>query len=152
MKKLDAEEIFRPNEQNILIGCDGEVHQKVPTTMDVAKERARQGVPDGYVILAERQTNGRGREGAWECSSRSGLLLTIILHANLPPEERHIMGILGPLSATEVFREMGVDAWIKWPNDIVTIESTSPLLLCKMGGTLVEQADRGDGPPDHLLG
>ncbi|MFW6457652.1 MAG: biotin--[acetyl-CoA-carboxylase] ligase [Planctomycetota bacterium] len=149
---LNAEEIFRQIGRQRVIGCTGEIHQTVSSTMDLAKTQARTGVPDGYVVLAEEQTHGRGRDGSWTCSPQKGILMTTVLHAGLSRKDRRLLSIIGPLAATEVVRDSGVEAWIKWPNDIVVVDSLSPLSLRKIGGTLIEQSARGDAAPTHLLG
>ncbi len=151
MDKLSPDKLFGPTPDGQIIGCRGEIHRSVTSTMDVAREKAG-GVEDGHVVFAEVQTQGRGRDGHWICSPGQGLLLTVVCHTEVPPRDRCLMSLIGPLAATETLRSLGVTAQIKWPNDIVTVETEAPLSLRKIGGTLVEQCSHNGRAPSHLLG
>ncbi|HKO85292.1 MAG TPA: hypothetical protein VJ140_12210, partial [Actinomycetota bacterium] len=63
-----------------------EVVASVPTTMARAAELAAAGEPEGATVVAEEQTEGRGRLGrAWVAPPGSSLLLSVVLR---PPMER----------------------------------------------------------------
>jgi len=90
---------------------------QVDTTMLLARREASEGAPHGTLVLAEEQTAGRGRKGRWFHSPPGeNLYFTLVLR--LPPEEQRLLPIAVPLAVCEAVRSEGVDARIKWPNDI----------------------------------
>lgn len=153
MIPLDRGRIFSSLHGPLLIGEHGEVLQSVTSTMDVARERLAAGVPDGYAIVAEHQTQGRGREGAWECPPALGVLLDVVLRARLAASEQKVIVLLGTVAAAEAVRRLGLPARIKWPNDVVVAsEEADGLKVRKLGGVLAERVATGDGPAAHVLG
>jgi BirA family biotin operon repressor/biotin-[acetyl-CoA-carboxylase] ligase len=101
--------------------------------MDIAKKIARTSFKNGTVIFSEEQTRGRGRSGhSWLCPRYKGLLFTLLLKHNMPPD--HLCLVTGTMavSLTETIREtLQLPAEIKWPNDILIGGK-------KVGGVLVE--------------
>lgn len=153
MSELAAGDLFGVDPDPHLIGEEGEVLEECESTMSVARARLEEGVHDGYVVLAEHQTSGRGREGSWECPPGLGLLLSVVLKRGLAPDDRKLLSIMGAVSTAEVVRRHGVDAGIKWPNDVVVPGRPRELSgLRKLGGVLVESVGRGDAAPAHVLG
>jgi len=151
--KLDAERIFAEGGGREVIGCEGEVLEAVESTMDAARRKADSGAPDGYVVLAEKQRSGRGRTGSWQCGAREGLLMSVVLRLEIPPQDRKATGLMGAVAATEAVRAFGVEAHIKWPNDVVVaLRNGDSLRIKKLGGVIVEQSPQGDAHPAHVLG
>lgn len=129
-----------------------EVVGEVGSTQDVARARAAAGAPAGTLVLAERQTSGRGRVGrVWDDDPRPGaslaatLLVTPGRHASLVP---HAIG-LGVRDAVAPW--LGERARLKWPNDVVVRVDGAPR---KVAGLLVEWVAAGgaDGGPVLLAG
>jgi BirA family biotin operon repressor/biotin-[acetyl-CoA-carboxylase] ligase len=151
-KPLDPEAIFGSSAAR-LVGAEGEVLESVGSTMDVARERLVSGAPDGYVVLAEHQTAGRGRTGAWECPPGRGLLMSVVLRRGLPAAQQRVVAIMGAVAAAEAVRTFGVRGLIKWPNDVVVSGGRSQAFsVRKLGGVMVEGVPRGDAAPAHVLG
>jgi BirA family biotin operon repressor/biotin-[acetyl-CoA-carboxylase] ligase len=76
-----------------------------------------------------------------------------VLKRGLAPDDRKLLSIMGAVSAAEAVRRHGVDAGIKWPNDVVTPGKPRDLSgLRKLGGVLVESVPRGDAAPAHVVG
>ena len=150
---LNPDVIFDPNR---VVGCEGEIHDVVESTMDTARRlavRRTAEAPDGYVVLAQEQRSGRGRTGTWECRRGDGLLMSVILRLGVRTSERKLIALMGAVSAAEAIQHFGPDARIKWPNDVVVAEAPcGALKLRKLGGVLVEQVRKGDATPVHLLG
>ena len=65
------------------VGWRLEYRAVLGSTQDVARQLARAGAPEGTVVLAGRQTAGRGRLGRWFVSPRGGLYFTVILRPAL---------------------------------------------------------------------
>jgi len=154
MERLEADRIFGTfGDQSVLVGEHGEVLDTVTSTMDVARERLLAGVPDGYVVLAEHQSAGRGRDGAWECPPGLGLLMSIVLQVRLSRAEQNQITMMGAVAAAEALRSLGVPARIKWPNDVVVAEDREGgVRVEKLGGVLVECVKLDDVAAPFLLG
>lgn len=91
------------------------------STNDVAAALAREGAPEGTVVIAEEQTRGRGRLGrTWLAPAGSCLLLSIVFRPSLPTAESFRLTMLASLAAAiAVERVSGVVPSIKWPNDLL---------------------------------
>lgn len=112
---------------------------ELSSTMDTAKELARKNCPDFTVVIAGRQTSGRGRLNRQWVSDDGGLYFTMILRPNIPVALSSRMNFLASLTMAYVLREMyQIEAAVKWPNDILVNER-------KLSGMLSEleaEADR----------
>ena len=113
-----------------------ERHGVVRSTMEIAAERAQQGAPEGTTIVAEAQTQGRGRRGRqWFSPARAGLWLTVILR----PEARqdlHTLSLVTGLATLRALHAAGAEHLrLKWPNDIVVVHNES---LAKVAGILAQ--------------
>ena len=93
---------------------------EVGSTMDVARELAEQGAPGGACVIADRQTEGRGRSGRrWE-SPPGGLYLSFILRPSRPPDEWPSLSlVVGVALAEAVGALCQLDVSIRWPNDLL---------------------------------
>jgi len=151
-EQLSSSTIFESGSPTHVIGRAGEVHEQVVSTMDVCRRRAREGVADGYAVLAEEQTEGRGRRTDWRCEPGAGLLISVFLGRALPRGRRMVLSALGAVAAAEAVRGFGVRAFIKWPNDVVVARRDDQLELKKLGGVLVEPVRRSEAAPLHVLG
>ncbi len=100
----------------------GRVHlfQETASTMDEATILARQGCPDFTVAVAERQTGGRGRmERVW-VSGRGGLYFTVVVRPDLPLIEASLVNLAAAVEMASLLKTVyGVEAVLKWPNDIL---------------------------------
>ena len=114
-------------------------HAQLPSTMDVAKQLARKGCPDFTTIIAGRQTGGRGRLNRQWFSDEGGLYFTVVLRPDLPPVLSFRVSFLASLILARTLNEMfGVDARVKWPNDLLVDEHK----ICGMLSELEAEADR----------
>lgn len=90
------------------------------STNEDAKKLAQDGVPHGTLVIAEKQQKARGRLGrAWD-SPNGGLWFTLILRPCLAPMDAPKLTILTAVAVAEaIIHTTGIDAKIKWPNDIL---------------------------------
>jgi BirA family biotin operon repressor/biotin-[acetyl-CoA-carboxylase] ligase len=80
------------------------------------------GCPDGTVIVAEQQLEGRGRMGReWE-SPMGGIWFSVILKPDMSPDHIYRLTLVAGLSVVRVLVDVGIPAQIKWPNDIIINE------------------------------
>jgi len=78
--------------------------------------------PNGTVVIAEEQFEGKGRTGGAWASPPGGIYLSIILKPDIPPDQLHRLTLVTGVAAVEVLNELGLNAEIKWPNDILINE------------------------------
>jgi BirA family biotin operon repressor/biotin-[acetyl-CoA-carboxylase] ligase len=96
------------------------------STQDVLRQWAEEGAPEGAVVLAERQSAGRGRMGRpWISAPGSSLTFSLLLRP------RASIALL-PLAVGVALREAVGLGGLKWPNDLLTPDGR------KLAGILVE--------------
>ena len=121
------------------------VFSETTSTIDVARQWLSEGAPDGAVVVAERQTHGRGRRGRSWASPVGGLWLTVIRHLDLDPDSVGLLGIaLAVAAADTIHAETGGEVGLKWPNDLMLGDK-------KVGGVLVESELQGPRVTAALL-
>ncbi len=116
-------------------GRESRIHffQEVVSTMHNAKELARKGCPDFSVVVAERQTQGRGRLKRQWFSEAGGLYFTVILRPDISPSMMSSYSFAASLNLARVLiEEYGIDAKVKWPNDILIEGKKISGMLCEM--------------------
>jgi BirA family transcriptional regulator, biotin operon repressor / biotin---[acetyl-CoA-carboxylase] ligase len=115
----------------------------VGSTLDVAHELAAQGAPAGTVVLADRQTAGRGRSGRrWSSESGAGIWLTILERPRDAAAVEVLSLRLGLAAARALDRFAPKPVQLKWPNDLYVAGH-------KLAGILVEARWR-DRRPEWL--
>lgn len=106
-----------------------------PSTNDLARAWARDPTdpaPHGALVTADFQTQGRGRRGRrWEAAPAQSALMSFVLRPDGPLADAWQIGFLAALAAAEALRGLGLDARLKWPNDVL-------LQGAKSAGVLVE--------------
>lgn len=103
-----------------------EVHACLTSTMDRLVEWSEAGAPDGAVVVADRQSAGRGRLGrAWEAAPGQALMLSVLLR---PPPELQAPEILAQLPMALALGTLAALrrrlpnpdlVALKWPNDLL---------------------------------
>ena len=98
-----------------------EVLATTPSTNAVVAERARGGEPAGLVVVAEHQSAGRGRlDRSWTSPARAGLTFSVLLRPDLSAGQLPWLPLWGGVAVARALREQtGVDAVLKWPNDVL---------------------------------
>jgi len=103
------------------------------STMDVAMQLGMQGSCEGTIVLAEAQRKGKGRLGReWFSPKYRGIYLSLVLKPRILPNQVSVLTLLAAVSICEAIKEVtGLNAQIKWPNDILIHNK-------KLGGILTE--------------
>lgn len=110
--------------------------KSLPSTMAKAKELARSGVPDQTVVIAESQLKGRGRMQRTWFSKSGGLYFTLILRPQLPANSAFLMNFITSTALVQTIRQhTGLDAKVKWPNDILLGEKKLSGMISEMEAT-----------------
>ena len=102
------------------VGRELYCYEELGSTNDRARELAEEGVEHGTVVVAETQTAGRGRRGRpWVSPPGKNLYLSVVLRPELAPVQASELTLVASLAVCDALRQAGVDAGIKWPNDLV---------------------------------
>ena len=119
----------------------------VDSTNTLCTRMAREGAPEGTMVVAEGQTTGRGRRGrSWYSPHGTSLYLSLLLRPNRAMLEAQRLTMMASVALAETIRDLtGAEALIKWPNDIF-ISSR------KVAGILVEAESQGDRLDWMVLG
>jgi len=126
-----------------------ERHASVISTMEVARQRALAGAPEGTTVLAQHQSAGRGRRGrTWQSPSGAGLWMTTLLRpgrpmSQLPLHTLSLVAGVALLDAVQRYSAQGVQ--LKWPNDLVVGSR-------KLAGILLEGEALSSDAPAVLVG
>jgi BirA family transcriptional regulator, biotin operon repressor / biotin---[acetyl-CoA-carboxylase] ligase len=101
----------------------GNIHcfEECTSTNDIAKEFAREGQPDGTIILADYQSAGRGRMArSWLAPKYSSILMSIVFRPSLAPPQIPRVTMAISLGACDAIEQMtGLGPKVKWPNDLL---------------------------------
>ena len=113
-----------------------QLFDEVGSTNEVAAEQARAGTPSGLVVIAESQTDGRGRlDRQWTSPPRAGLTFSLLLRPRAPVAHwPWLSGLVAAAAATALQERTAIDVRLKWPNDLVVGGR-------KLGGLLAEVVD-----------
>jgi BirA family transcriptional regulator, biotin operon repressor / biotin---[acetyl-CoA-carboxylase] ligase len=108
---------------------------ELTSTNNYARELAENGAEEGEVVIAESQTQGRGRLGRrWESPPLANLYFSVILRPALPPAHAPQITLMAAVALAETVAPLIPQApTIKWPNDIL-VEGK------KLAGVLTEAA------------
>jgi BirA family biotin operon repressor/biotin-[acetyl-CoA-carboxylase] ligase len=112
---------FRAAIGTSLVGRNLLYLERTGSTNSVASEAAREGAPDGTVVVAAEQTAGRGRLGRrWEAPAGTCLLCSVLFRPDLPLTRIQHLTMVCALAAADAIGELtGLRAALKWPNDLV---------------------------------
>ena len=121
-----------------VLGCDIVYYEAVGSTNAMAKALALQGAQDGTLVIANVQTEGRGRlDRRWIAERGTSLLLSLILRPTLPTNLAQTVTMIAGLGIRD-----GIGSWpglpvgLKWPNDVMVRGN-------KVGGILTEVSTSG---------
>ena len=93
-------------------------YPSLTSTMDVAKREAKQGATEGTVIIADEQTEGKGRMKRLWLSPRGSIALSVILYPDLAYLPYLVM--LASLAVVHSIETVtGLKTQVKWPNDVL---------------------------------
>jgi len=123
---------------------DIQYFEELSSTQDYALDLARQGAQGGTLVLAQRQTKGRGRKMNSWFSPAGGLWFSLILRPGMVPLYIPTLNLgMGLAVVRGVKKITGIPASLHWPNDIycrVGLDDSEK----KLGGILVEMEAKGD--------
>jgi BirA family biotin operon repressor/biotin-[acetyl-CoA-carboxylase] ligase len=121
-----------------------EVHEALASTQERARELARAGTPHGTLVVAGIQTGGRGRLGRLWGSPAGGLWMSFVLRPGFGASLASRMTQTAAVGIAKGLWEIGVEARIKWPNDLLVGGN-------KICGILAESGVGQDGRLDYVI-
>ncbi|TDF99378.1 biotin--[acetyl-CoA-carboxylase] ligase [Paenibacillus piri] len=118
--KLEPELIGRMLKTELL-GRPVHYYEQLGSTQTLAHELAREGAPEGTLVIAERQTAGRGRMGRkWHSPKGKGLWMSMVLKPRIPLQFAPQLTLLVAVALCRAIRQVtSLPAGIKWPNDLL---------------------------------
>ena len=103
-------------------GLEERIHYfpEIGSTMDVAIKLARKGAREGTIMIAEAQAHGRGRLSREWLSPKGGIYFTLILRPRINPAYAPRINLMASVAvATTIKKLFGLNAELKWPNDVL---------------------------------
>jgi BirA family biotin operon repressor/biotin-[acetyl-CoA-carboxylase] ligase len=104
--------------------------------------QVEEGAPEGFTVVADEQTDGRGRLGrAWVSPYGAGIAMSVVLRPIVPEAAWGWIPLATGVAVVEALAAQGVTARLKWPNDVVVegeARDGSPGPR-KLGGLLAER-------------
>lgn len=133
----DNIESFLKNQlKTAFVGKQIYFYPSATSTMAIAKKLAKEGATEGTVVIADKQTSGRGRLGRTWLSPDSNLAMSIILHPSLNYLPELIM--IASVAVVRAIKNVAdIKAQIKWPNDVMIKGK-------KVCGILIENEVKGN--------
>ncbi len=120
-------------------------HERTGSTNEIAKQLADGGEPEGTVVIADEQSEGKGRFGRnWVAPARSSLLVSIILRPTIAPAQvSRVTMALGLGACQGIQGETGLEPRLKWPNDV--------LMNDKKCAGILSEANITEGKIEYLV-
>ena len=123
---VSSPDIFYPADIESRLGRDCLFHKAdcynvIDSTNTRAKQLAELGEEEGTLIIAERQTSGKGRRGRqWDSGAGTGIYMSMILRPVIEPSSVPGITLVAALAVVSAARQFcNVETFVKWPNDIV---------------------------------
>lgn len=110
---------------------------ELPSTNDAARDLAREGAEEGTVVVAGRQTAGRGRMGRSWASPEGGAYVSVVLRPPVALAEVGSLALVVGLGIAQGLEGLGLEPRLKWPNDVW-------LSGGKVAGVLLEMTAESD--------
>lgn len=118
--RVTAEEVTVGLETSVM-GHNVRTYETVESTQLLAHQAASQGAAEGTLVIAEMQTGGKGRLGrSWYSPRHAGIWMSLVLRPDIPLSRAPQITLLTAVAMVKTIKqETGLDADIKWPNDIL---------------------------------
>lgn len=158
---LDADAIRQAASGASLLS-DIRIHGAIDSTQSEVHRLAASGAPHGTLVVAEEQTEGRGRQGRmWLSPPGRGIWMSLLVRPGMPIALAPQMTLVAATALCRTLRrETGVPVGIKWPNDLlagdrklcgILVESVGEderIRHMAVGVGIDVHLEEGDYPPD----
>ncbi|MFC7442097.1 biotin--[acetyl-CoA-carboxylase] ligase [Laceyella putida] len=118
--RVAPEEIY-PHLQTVAFGREIRYLVQTDSTQIVAHQWAREGAPEGAIVIAEEQHQGRGRMGrVWHSPPQTGIWMSVILRPPIPLSHAPHLTLLASVAVRRALAKLTeLPVKIKWPNDLL---------------------------------
>lgn len=89
------------------------------STQNLALSLAARPDSHGLVVVAEQQKSGRGRQKRRWLSPKGGVWISVVLKPQIPTARITLLPFVAALAVSDAIRATGLDARLKWPNDVM---------------------------------
>jgi BirA family transcriptional regulator, biotin operon repressor / biotin---[acetyl-CoA-carboxylase] ligase len=104
---------------------------QIDSTNEEIKRNMPDNLPEGAVIIANSQTQGKGRLGrSWHSKPGDGLYISTFLKPNLPPKNLPLITLMAGVATSSAARQYA-PVKLKWPNDIILNGKKLAGILCE---------------------
>ena len=101
---------------------------------------------EGLVVTSNFQSGGNGQRGKlWESNANENLLLSVVIEPKLKLDEQSLISKIAALSVCDLLKSLGIEAVIKWPNDILVNKQ-------KIAGILMQNKLQGNYITHSVIG
>ena len=101
---------------------------------------------EGLVVTANYQSGGNGQRGkVWESNANENLLLSVVIEPNINLDEQSVISKIVALTVCDLLKSFGIEAKIKWPNDILVAKQ-------KIAGILIQNKLQGNYISHSVIG
>ena len=101
---------------------------------------------EGLVVTSSYQSEGNGQRGkTWESNANENLLLSVVIEPKLELNEQSLISKIVALSVCDLLKSLGIEAEIKWPNDILVAKQ-------KIAGILIQNKSQGNYITHSVIG
>ncbi len=121
--------------------------EDVDSTQQMLRDWIRQeALPSGFCLVARQQRAGQGRRGrVWWSDADASLTFSLWWGLADPPHALSALGLVVSLALVEALEKLGVDAGLKWPNDVMSG-------VGKAGGVLIHLMPSAQGTSGAVIG
>lgn len=120
-------------------------HETADSTQSLALSLADKPNSHGAVVIAEQQKSGRGRQKRKWLSPKGGVWLSVILKPAIPTAKITLLPFVAALAVCDAIRATGLDAKLKWPNDVMIAGK-------KVAGILLDISAEADQVNHAIIG
>ena len=115
-----------------VFGRDARFLETCDSTNTALLRAAEGGAPEGALVVAERQTAGRGRLGrVWDALPGQCLAFSLLARPKAPPEIAATLPLVAGVAEARALRARGFEAGLKWPNDVLIDDRKVCGILCE---------------------
>ena len=124
----------------------------VDSTQTEAQRLAAQGAPEGTVVTARHQRAGRGQRGhEWWDDPGDSLLASLLLRPPAPLATAPQLSLVAGLAVADALDAVGVDARIRWPNDVLVRERKVCGILAEASSGHATRGGHGAEDLHHVI-
>lgn len=105
--------------RTLFVGKQVVFRESADSTQNLALVLADRHDSHGVVVIAEQQKSGRGRQKRKWLSPKGGVWLSVVLKPEIPTSKITLLPFVAALAACDVIKAVGLDARLKWPNDVM---------------------------------